>query len=156
VDNLWDARVEVSNTSDEPFAFTVALHTYLRVADIRDTRLSGLQRCRYQDATQHNREKVQDESTLAFDGELDRVYLSPPTALNLLENGLPSLRVEQSGFTDTVVWNPGPANARLLKDFPDDDWLRMLCVEAACVVTPLTLQPGETWRGSQTLVVPAS
>jgi glucose-6-phosphate 1-epimerase len=59
--------------------------------------------------------------------------------------------VSQAGFEDTVVWNPGPDKARALRDFPDEDWLRMICIEAACVAAPVRLLPGEKWCGSQTL-----
>jgi glucose-6-phosphate 1-epimerase len=141
----------VSNRGDTPWEFTTALHSYLRVDDIARTQLAGLQHTRYQDATAGNVETVERAERLEICGELDRVYLSPPPMLQLLENGRPSLRIEQSGFADTVVWNPGPANARLLADFPDHDWRHMLCVEAACAAAPVLLQPGQTWRGTQIL-----
>lgn len=141
----------ITNSGDVPWEFTTALHTYLRVNDIRKTQLAGLQCTRYQDATADNVEAVEDTGRLEIHGEVDRVYLSPPPVLHLLENGLPSLRIEQSGFTDTVVWNPGPVKAALLADFPDDDWMQMLCVEAACVATPVVLQARATWVGSQVL-----
>jgi glucose-6-phosphate 1-epimerase len=35
---------------------------------------------------------------------------------------------------------------------PDDDYLRMLCIEAAVIDKPVSLQAGETWTGRQTLV----
>jgi glucose-6-phosphate 1-epimerase len=30
-------------------------------------------------------------------------------------------------------------------------WLRMLCVEAAAIGTPVRLEPGERWTGQQML-----
>jgi hypothetical protein len=63
-----------------------------------------------------------------------------------------TLRIDQSrGFRDTVVWNPHADKARALTDMPDDDWPRMLCVEAAAVGERVELAPGEAWEGSQTL-----
>ncbi|MGH8808503.1 MAG: D-hexose-6-phosphate mutarotase, partial [Noviherbaspirillum sp.] len=148
--------LSVTNRDSTPWAFTAALHTYLRTDDIRNVQLQGLQNVRYEDATAANALSVQQEKDLRIGGELDRVYLSPPRELLLLENGAPSLRIAQQGFEDTVVWNPGPDNARALADFPDEDWLRMLCVEAACVATPVLLQPGESWEGRQLLTVAGS
>lgn len=145
----------VTNTGDSPFEFTVALHTYLRVGDARNMRLSGLQGVTYQDATDGNVLVVQADPDLTVSGELDRVYLSPPKALTLHEPGVAPLTIEQNGFVDSVVWNPGPLNAAALKDFPDDGWLHMLCVEAACVDAPVRLDPGHSWTGSQTLSVTA-
>jgi glucose-6-phosphate 1-epimerase len=98
---------------------------------------------------------VQREKKLLISNETDRVYLSPPKELFLYEADALSLCIEQQGFTDTVVWNPGPDKARALKDFPDDDWLHMLCVEAACVDKQVSLEPGEIWTGSQILTVPS-
>ncbi|HEY8607732.1 MAG TPA: D-hexose-6-phosphate mutarotase [Noviherbaspirillum sp.] len=147
--------LEVHNRDARPWTFTCALHTYLRVDDIRDCRLLGLQGVNYQDATDGNREKTQQEEALAIAAELDRVYLAPPPELQLVEPAVPALAISQQGFADTVVWNPGPDNARRLADFPDEDWLRMLCVEAAHAAAPVSLQPGERWRGSQTLRIRA-
>jgi glucose-6-phosphate 1-epimerase len=143
----------ISNTGELPMEFTVALHTYFRVGDIRNVRLHGLQGVSYQDATAGNVVAVQSDSDVTITQELDRVYLSPPKKLTLREVGVASLQIEQQGFEDSVVWNPGPVNAAALTDFPDDDWLRMLCVEAACVAVPVRLAPGQKWTGSQTLTV---
>jgi glucose-6-phosphate 1-epimerase len=146
--------LSVTNSGDAPWEFTAALHTYLKIGDARNTSISGLGKVRYQDATAANAVSVQEEEDLRITDEVDRVYLSPPKELRVLEDGQPSLCVSQQGFEDTVIWNPGSVKARALPDFPDDDWLRMLCVEAACVVRPVSLRPGESWRGSQTLRVP--
>jgi glucose-6-phosphate 1-epimerase len=143
----------LTNNGDAPWSFTGALHSYLRVNDIATTELAGLQHTHYQNATADNVDVVERESSIKIGAELDRVYLSPPPSLQLLEDGKPSLQIEHTGFTDTVVWNPGPILARNFKDFPDDDWRHMLCVEAACAAKPVVIEPGETWIGSQTLTV---
>lgn len=146
-----EVRLSIANTGDQPFAFTTALHTYLRVGDIRNTRLLGLQNVSYQDATDHCVVKTQQEAQLAFPGEVDRVYMAPPASLQLLEQGVAPLQISQQGFSDTVVWNPGPDKARALPDMPDHDWQHMLCVEAACAAAPVTLPAGSVWQGSQRL-----
>jgi glucose-6-phosphate 1-epimerase len=143
----------LTNNSATPWSFTGALHTYLRVRDIERTALAGLQDTRYQDATANNIEVLEPNALVTVSGELDRVYLSPPKSLQLLEDGKPSLRIAQTGFEDTVVWNPGPLLAQSLKDFPDEDWRNMLCVEAACAGKPVAIQPGATWTGSQILSI---
>jgi glucose-6-phosphate 1-epimerase len=143
----------VVNNGDAPLEFTAALHTYFRVDDVRNIRLRGLQGVSYQDATADNVVVVQQEPDLSIDRELDRVYLSPPKQLTLLEPGVPSLRIEQQGFEDSVVWNPGPLKAAAMADFPDADWLRMICVEAACIAAPVRLSPGQGWSGSQILSI---
>ena len=94
---------------------------------------------------------MQEEARLGIAGEVDRVYLSPPPELRLLEQDRPLLTVAREGFADTVVWNPGPDKARALADLPDQDWLHMLCIEAGAIAVPVTLEPGQRWEGSQTL-----
>ena len=54
---------------------------------------------------------------------------------------------------DVVVWNPGPTRAAALADMPDDDWLQLLCVEAAVIGAPVTLAAGQEWVGRQGFVV---
>ncbi|SNS36538.1 glucose-6-phosphate 1-epimerase [Noviherbaspirillum humi] len=143
--------LHVRNTGESPWSFTGALHTYLAVDDILRTQVQGLENTRYQDATAGNVERVQQQALLAIDAEVDRVYLAPSKKLMLLEAGQPTLAVEQEGFEDTVVWNPGPEKCRALKDMPDEDWKRMLCIEAAQVARPVLLLPSQEWRGSQSM-----
>jgi glucose-6-phosphate 1-epimerase len=149
--NSLEVRLAIANTGDQLFVFSTALHTYLRVDDIRNVRLLGLQNVAYQDATDHCVVKTQQESQLAIPGEVDRVYMAAPSTLQLLEEGHAPLQISQQGFSDTVVWNPGPDKARALPDMPDQDWKHMLCVEAACAAEPVTLPAGAIWRGSQRL-----
>ncbi len=146
-----EVALTVANTGAEAFSFSTALHTYLRVDDIRRVQLLGLQGVRYQDATDNCAVKTQQEAQLAIPGEVDRVYMNPPATLQLLEPGHAPMRISQCGFADTVVWNPGPDKARALPDMPDQDWLHMLCVEAACAAAPVVLAPGVRWEGSQRL-----
>lgn len=56
-----------------------------------------------------------------------------------------------------MVWNPWDKKAKAMADFGDDEYKHMLCVEAAAVEKPITLKPGEEWRGRQELsAVPSS
>ena len=146
-----EIALHVVNAGNTSISFTAALHTYLRVGDIGNVRLRGLHGIRFQDATDNCTVKTQDQTDLAIPGEVDRVYLNPPAVLQLLEQGQSPLTISQQGFADTVVWNPGPERARALVDMPDDDWMRMLCVEAACAAQPVRLAPGAVWQGSQRL-----
>ena len=143
-----DIELEVRNSGSEPFEFTAALHTYLRTGDVLRAQLEGLQAVRYEDSLTGQWQQQWGDVTQVI-GAIDRIYHDVPGELTLREMGR-RLTIAQSGFTDAVVWNPGP-DARL-DDMPPDDWQRMLCVEAARVIEPVTLAPGEEWVGMQTLV----
>ncbi|GGB99693.1 D-hexose-6-phosphate mutarotase [Oxalicibacterium flavum] len=145
--------LQVTNSGDEAWPFTGALHSYLHVDDIAKAELAGLQGTHYQDATADNVEVIDPDGSIRIDAELDRVYLAPPASVQLREEGKPALQIGKTGFTDTVVWNPGPQLVQTLKDMPDDDWRHMLCVEAACASAPVIMQPGQTWIGSQVLSI---
>jgi len=141
----------VANAGAEPFAFAAALHSYLRVGDVRRASLAGLRGTRYEDSTADGAGRVDDEAELRVGGEVDRVYLDAPREVELRDDGR-TLRVLATGFPDLVVWNPGAERAAALADLEADGWRRMLCVEAAVVGTPVRLGAGERWAGAQTLV----
>lgn len=150
---MLEIAFNVANTGSAPFSFMTALHTYLRVDDIRRIQLLGLQDVAYQDATDNCTVKIHKETRLSIPGEVDRVYLNTPGTVQMFEQDRALLTISQRGFFDTVVWNPGPDKARKLADMPDEDWLHMLCVEAACASAAVALAPGESWEGSQRLSV---
>lgn len=147
-----ELQLQVMNTGASAFDFTAALHTYMATADVRQAAVYGLEGIAYADALKQNQTATQTDTALQFVGELDRVYLDTPRALQLQQSGQPHVRIEQQGFADTVVWNPGAAKAATLGDMPAADWTRMLCVEAAQVKTPVQLQPGDMWQGAQRLI----
>jgi len=152
-DGWLELQLETANTGSQSFGFTAALHTYLAVADVRLARVEGLRGCSYEDALDGMRLKREEQEAVRFAGELDRVYCQSPASLHLDAPGLPGRRIVQTGFVDTVVWNPGPAKAASLGDMPPEDWLRMVCIEAAVAAAPIRLAPGQAWRGSQRIEV---
>jgi glucose-6-phosphate 1-epimerase len=145
--------LRVENTGHEPWPFTVALHTYLRLSDVARASLHGLEGVTYEDACRDNEVALERHPHVSIDGEVDRVYRAAPTRLLLVRAGQPALEVLQSGFADTVVWNPGPIKAAALADLPDTDWQHMLCIEAAQVARPILLAPGMQWLGHQRLAL---
>jgi len=143
---------EVENTGARPFAFTAALHTYLRVDDIRDAALLGLQGCEYEDSAAAGVLRREDSHEIRFAGEVDRLYGDVVAPLALVD-GAHALAIEQHGFADAVVWNPGEALAATIGDLASGDYRRFVCVEAGTVLQPQVLVPGEYWSGTQRLVV---
>lgn len=144
----------VRNTGAQSFAFALALHSYLRVADVATARLHGLDGASFWDAVsdlqQPQRRRVQG-GALAFRGETDRVYASGGRSLRLQDGGRPLVLTQSASMPETVVWNPGAALGAQLADLPPEGWREMLCVEAACIDTPVVLPPGHTWQGWQAL-----
>lgn len=146
-------RLDAANTGSAPFEFTCALHTYLAVDDVRAAAVEGLQSLWYEDAWDGGARKQETATALDPSAGLDRVYLGVPSTLRVIEPGRPPRSVEQQGFIDTVIWNPGPELVATLPDMPARDWTRMLCVEAAVASRPLRLAPGQAWSGLQRIEI---
>ena len=119
---------DVHNRGAAQFAFSCALHTYHLVDQVADVRIDGV--C---------------DTELAIGDALDQIFYGID-GRTTLRAGCSTLTLEQDGFTDAVVWNPGAVNAAALVDLDDDEYQRFVCIEPA-VIAPVTLQAGESWLG---------
>lgn len=63
----------VRNNSNTGISFTTALHTYFTVPHIKDVEVTPLHKHKFFDKVTST-EKVQEEPTVTFSGETDRVY----------------------------------------------------------------------------------
>lgn len=144
--------LSIQNTGGAAFQFTAALHTYLRVGDVRRATVEGLRGVRYR--VTGEQERVDEEPEVTVSGAVDRVYLGTPPELRVHDpsNGRDFV-LRASGFADTVVWNPWAAATAALPDMEDDEYLEMICVEAAQVGSPVRLDAGASWTGSQRIGV---
>jgi glucose-6-phosphate 1-epimerase len=142
--------LSVLNDDTQPFQFTAALHSYLLVDDVRGATVLGLEGATFRDAAAGGAEGKQDDGALRASGELDRIYLDVRSPLEL-KDAVRRTRISMKGFSDVVVWNPGAERSASLTDMEPGGWLRMLCVEAAAIGTPVCLEPGERWTGQQML-----
>ena len=141
--------LRVENLDAKTLSFTAALHTYLRVHDVGEASIHGLRGTSYR--VSGERALVADDADhLDVRDFVDRVYVDAPPRLELREPDR-SMIVESEGFRDAVIWNPGRERAAALHDLEPGDERRFVCVEAAAVQTPVTLAPGRTWSGTQTL-----
>lgn len=140
----------VENTGPHPLTFTSALHTYLRVQNVHEAALVGLHGSRYRESGATGGLAFDTDEVIRVRGEIDRVFVDAHAPLTLRERGR-SMRVEQEGYADVVVWNPGAERAAALTDMEPGGELHMLCVEAAAVQLPIVLTEGRRWTASQVL-----
>jgi glucose-6-phosphate 1-epimerase len=140
----------VENVGETPFAFTAALHTYLRVGDVRDVRITGLEGTRYR--LPGSRALVRDESdSVAVGDYLERVYAEAPPRIEL-HDGERTLSIISEGFVDAVLWNPGAERAAAVADIAPGSERQFVCIEAGAIQHPVELLPRRRWSGTQTLV----
>jgi len=140
-------ELHVTNRGVLPFEFTSALHSYFRVNDIRDAFVQGLQGRAYWDEA-GKKNAVDGESAVIFQGMVDRVYHHAATLDIRLQTGSGYLSFMTEGFPDIVVWNPGAEAAAKLDDLDPTGFTKFVCLEAVAF-TPISLEPGKTWVGSQ-------
>jgi len=143
-----ELTLEVTNNDDRPITFTCALHTYLRVNDVKAARVDGLGGLRVADKIAGTT-RVEKADVVTITGETDRIYYDVLGSVVVAEPGR-TVWIKQSGFTDVVVWNPW-TNAAKLPDMEPDGYVNMLCVESASIGTPVTVKPHDRWRGTQLL-----
>lgn len=149
--------LRVRNTGAQAFTFTAALHTYLRVEDVRAAAVEGLKNIQYADSARGEQESREENDRVTFPGEVDRVYFQTPHLIRLFKGSekspdFSSLTVRAEGFTDTVVWNPGPEKGAALADLEPDGYLRFVCIESAAIRPPVHLEPGAGWQATQILI----
>ena len=114
------------------------------MSSIHDATVEGLEGRRYIETLEGWAER-QQKRPLTVSSETDRIYLDLPPQLAIRDDGWNRrIRIEASGSTSAVVWNPWASKARRLSQFADDAWQRMLCIETANVMDDLVeLAPGE-------------
>jgi glucose-6-phosphate 1-epimerase len=145
-------ELKVTNLDEGAFDFTAALHTYFAVSDIGSTYISGLKDLEYLDSLENRRRRRQTQEMVTFEGEVDRIYLSTSEKLSVVDEvGGRRIIIHKTGFSDAVVWNPWIDKARRMDDFGDEEYTKMVCVEAGAIASPVHLEKGRSWRGYQSL-----
>jgi len=124
--NALEIRYTVRNTGQQDFSWAGALHTYFAVEEFDQATLDGM----------------------PFTGALDDIR--PATPLLRLDTGGGTLQLEQQGFSEWVVWNPGAQGAAATADMDDSDYRRFVCIEPARVDKQV-LPAGAEWTGLHTI-----
>ena len=146
-------RLTTVNQGDTPFALGGALHTYFSVGEIEKVTISGLGGSTYCDrAGGGNIPGCHCAGDFGFTAETDNIYASD-AAVTIIDPVMArKILVEKSGSHATVVWNPWIEKAKNMADFGDEEYHRMVCVEAAnCGDDIVTLAPRMSHTLSQTV-----
>lgn len=148
-------RLTAVNGGTAPFLVEEALHTYLRVGDVRQVAIGGLTGTEYLDKTEDFRRKTETSEELRFTGETDRPYLNTTAPITLADPVLKRcLTVHKLQSRTTVVWNPAAELAAKLPDLSPDDWLHFACIEIANVAeNAVTLAPQQAHSMTMNLSV---
>ncbi|KAL0426084.1 UNVERIFIED_CONTAM: putative glucose-6-phosphate 1-epimerase [Sesamum radiatum] len=148
----------IRNINGKPFSFSFGYHTHFSVSDISEVRVEGLETLDYLDNLCQKERFTEQGDAITFESEVDRVYLSSPRCVAVLDHEKKRTYVmRKEGLPDVVVWNPWEKKSKAMTDFGDEEYKQMLCVDAAAIEKNITLKPGEEWTGRVELAaVPSS
>jgi glucose-6-phosphate 1-epimerase len=125
--------LQIENLGDTPFEFTGGLHPYFYwpsahayIAEL------GLE--------------INHTALEEFAHGIDRLLVGAPESLTLAFGANHRrLRISRFGFTQWMLWNPGPRHN--LVDIEKEDWQRFICLEPITVSTPHKLIKGAVFEG---------
>ncbi|CAL9774925.1 unnamed protein product [Musa acuminata subsp. burmannicoides] len=144
--NSLSTVLTVTNTDKKPFSFTTALHTYFR-ASIAGVSVKGLKGCKNlnKDPDPSNPlEGKEEREVITFPGFVDCIYLDAPKEI-FLDNGIGDvINIQNSNWSDAVLWNPYMQMESCFKDF--------VCVENA-KIGRVHLEPEQSWTAEQKIAI---
>ncbi|KAI1342915.1 galactose mutarotase-like domain-containing protein [Xylariaceae sp. FL0016] len=148
--------IVITNDGDKPFESQILMHTYLRVKDITQVSVTGLEDSEYLDKVDGAKAKTQS-GAVSITGETDRVYTpakGPAHPVAVTEGGATTYSLTRDNLKDLVVWNPWTEKAKGMGDFePKEGFKNMICVEAGAVRGWNMLEPGDAFEGAQVISV---
>tara|TARA_R110002111_G_scaffold237881_1_gene299153 strand:- start:31 stop:939 length:909 start_codon:yes stop_codon:yes gene_type:complete len=139
-----DMTLVTENVGQKTFTITQALHTYFKVSDVQDIEITGLDDKQYLDKVIDFSEQTQHGVT-TISGEVDRVYLAPPSTVTLTDAGFKrEIIITSTGNKTLVVWNPGVEIIQRLSDLSAEAYKDFVCIETAnAMIDKVTLAAGQ-------------
>ena len=149
-----ELELEMINRDKAGMLIAEALHTYFSIGDIEQVALAGLTGTSYFDKVANER-KIEQRDPVKLSAETDNVYLNTRASVTITDPVLGrKIRVEKTGSSSTVVWNPFEAKAKAMADIGQGEWRKFICVEAVnALENTVTVAPGATHKVGTTLKV---
>ena len=146
VGETLDVELSTENTGRDPFRYAESLHTYFKAGHAHGCSVEGLDGVGYVDRVRKDARAVQ-YGPLRLSGETVNAYMRSPAKCTLVDPIMKRrIIVEQRGFADTVVWNPGKEAAARNPEI-GAAWNQYLCIESAnCLDNQVFLLPGNSHR----------
>jgi len=137
--------LKVTNTSNEPVSYTVALHSYFNLSGIENISIEGLENTHYENQLDGQR-YVQEEKLLKISEAITRHYYDTESDCVIHDPYFKrSIRIEKEGSKCSTVWNPGAEACAQMSDLPDDGYETFVCLETVNKINnTIQLLPGES------------
>uniref|UniRef100_A0A8D8Q5D7 glucose-6-phosphate 1-epimerase n=1 Tax=Cacopsylla melanoneura TaxID=428564 RepID=A0A8D8Q5D7_9HEMI len=146
-------NISVYNPSKEyPLKFHLLLHNYIKVPDVTQCVVDGLHGCHYDDKMLDGQLLRETRDKIQVTSFTDRVYQSTDRK-HVISNVMSGkMLLKKRNLADTVLWHPWE-KSRNITDMLEEEYPRMMCVEAGEVAHPVQLIAGNTYHAGQTLQV---
>lgn len=133
-----------TNLGHEKVRITQALHTYFPIENIHQLEASGFSHANYIEFNEGPYQQLTD--VVKFTKETDRVYTQLSTT-QYLKTPQGIIQVSRENSQSAVLWNPWIEKSKHLSCFDHNDYLSMVCLEAANVLNDkVELNKGETHK----------
>lgn len=140
-----NVEMDIKNCGEKMMTFSTALHAYFLVRNIEEVAVRGLKGLAYRDSVNEGSVVVEEGNDVKVEGEVDRIYTASPDKVELVLSGESTVVVEKYGLPELVVWNPAAEKAAALKDMPDEDWKKFVCLEPAAVFPLVEIEGGRNY-----------
>jgi glucose-6-phosphate 1-epimerase len=148
------STLEFTNLGMQEVQFTNAFHTYFQVKDIAATWVEGLKGRAYLDQLEGRSERQEVSSAIGVTGEVDRIYRAVPNELKIVDSaGDREILLLTEQCADAVLWNPWIDKSQRMVDLGNEEYKKMICLEAGNVLDAVRVGPQETWTGTQRISI---
>ena len=119
--------LKTTNTDENSFTITQALHTYFAISDIETVEINGVEKTPFIDYTDNKKQKSED-AALKIHQEVNRVYIPTDSTCIIVDKELKrEIIIEKEGSNSTTIWNPWKESG--IHDLPDEKYREFVCIE---------------------------
>lgn len=137
----------VNNTGKElSFRFMLSLNNYLKVPDVTQCEMLGLQGCSYIDVKDGDKHK-HDEEHFKVNKYTDLFFFDTPNEF-FITNAMSGhkYRIEKKNISEIIVWNSWSDQTKQLKDLSDEEYSKFFYFGVGAVHKLVSLGPGESFE----------
>lgn len=145
-------NMTVNNTGkDLSFRFMLSLNTYLKVPDVTQCELLGVQGCSYIDTNDGEKHK-QEEEYFKINRYTDLYFIDGPNEF-FITNAMSGhkYRIETKNAPAIIAWNSWSDQTKLLKDLSDEEYSKFFYFGVGVVDKLFSLGPGESFEAKMLL-----
>ncbi|MFA9388360.1 MAG: D-hexose-6-phosphate mutarotase [Prolixibacteraceae bacterium] len=137
-------ELRITNTGQESFEYTSAIHTYFTISQISNIKIEGLQGASYYSGFGKDI-FTQESEFIEIEKEENRRYVNTDSEIILHDPVFRrKIKTSKQGSKVTVVWNPWSETVKTMSDIPEDGYETFVCIEPANSYDDFVkLAPGE-------------